>query len=161
MNKYLGFTRLKYGDLSVRKVARTESADFVNWTKAEVVMEGVDIRLQIHDMVVFPAPGWLGGLRAEREVRTRGCRDGPAEMGWQQAKLRLTADLAANGFVKVAVLRSSDSKKMESAPILEIVTDGEALGLERLMELAGFGDLARLRFDLRDAKIYSFRFADN
>jgi len=62
LNKYIGITRLKYGSPSIRQVAWTESPDFVNWTKAKVVLEGVKPRLQTHDMVVFPIGSVYIGL---------------------------------------------------------------------------------------------------
>jgi len=62
LGKYIGITRLKYGRPSIRQVAWTESGDFINWTKAKVVLEGVKPRLQTHDMVVFPIGGVYIGL---------------------------------------------------------------------------------------------------
>jgi hypothetical protein len=62
LGKYIGITRLKYGRPSIRQVAWTESPDFINWTKAKVVLEGVKPRLQTHDMVVFPIGGVYIGL---------------------------------------------------------------------------------------------------
>ena len=62
MGKYIGITRLKYGRPSIRQVARTESKDFVNWTKAKVVLKGSDPLKQTHDMVVFPTGGVYIGL---------------------------------------------------------------------------------------------------
>ena len=62
LGKYIGITRLKYARPSIRQVARTESLDFNNWTKSEVVLEGVKPRLQTHDMVVFPSGGVYIGL---------------------------------------------------------------------------------------------------
>ena len=62
LGKYIGITRENYGEPDVRTVARTESTDFVNWTKAEIVLKGLEPRLQTHDMVVFPAGGVYIGL---------------------------------------------------------------------------------------------------
>ncbi|MCK4294820.1 MAG: HEAT repeat domain-containing protein [Planctomycetes bacterium] len=59
--KYVGITRLKTRD-NIRLVGRTESPDFVNWTKAEVVLRGPERREQTHDMVVFPTGGVYIGL---------------------------------------------------------------------------------------------------
>lgn len=59
--KYVGITRLKTRD-NIRLVGRTESPDFVNWTKAEVVLRGPERREQTHDMVVFPTGGLYIGL---------------------------------------------------------------------------------------------------
>lgn len=52
LGKYVGITRLKTRD-NIRLVGRTESGDFMNWTKAKVVLEGIKPQLQTHDMVVF------------------------------------------------------------------------------------------------------------
>lgn len=262
LDKYIGFTRLKYGSPSVRQVGRTESADFLDWTKAEVVLEGVDRRLQTHDMVVFPVadvyigllgmmdfpdaddtastkqhvelawspdsgqwhriePGrafidhsaateieygrtpydwgnlfasspifhadetriyygasdwyffdWRKGYLALATMRPDGWAGyepiEPTEpasvttvpLPWSGNTLRLTADVGPNGFVRVAALHASSPASAESAPILETVTDGEVRGLEDLAEEVESGESVRLRFDLRDAKLYSFRFAD-
>lgn len=61
LGKYVGITRLKTRS-NIRLVARTESEDFVNWTKAKVVLQGVNPRLQTHDMVVFQTGGVYIGL---------------------------------------------------------------------------------------------------
>jgi len=61
LGKYVAITRLKTRD-NIRLVARTESPDFMNWTKAKVVLRGVKPRLQTHDMVVFPTGGIYIGL---------------------------------------------------------------------------------------------------
>ena len=261
--QYVGFTRLKYGRPSVRQVARTESADFLNWTKAEVVLEGVDRRLQTHDMVVFPTadvyigllgmmefpdaddtastkqhielawspdsrqwhriePGrafidhsdaaeieygrtpydwgnlfasapifhadetriyygssdwyffdWRKGYLAlatmrpdgwagyEPIERTQQASVTTVPLPWSGKTLRLTADIAPSGSVTVTALHASSSAKAESAPILETVTDGEVRGLEGLAEEIESGESVRLRFDLRDAKLYSFRFVED
>ena len=58
LGKYVGITRLWKGQ---RIVGRTESPDFVKWTKAKAVLKGVP-RLQTHDMVVFPTGGVYIGL---------------------------------------------------------------------------------------------------
>jgi hypothetical protein len=70
MGKYIGITRIKYylpstgveARKDIRQVARTESKDFVNWTKAKVVLEGTNPMQQTHDMVVFPTGGIYIGL---------------------------------------------------------------------------------------------------
>ncbi|MDE0106874.1 MAG: hypothetical protein OXN96_03650 [Bryobacterales bacterium] len=262
LHKYIGFTRLKYGRPSVRQVARTESADFLDWTKAEVVLEGVERRLQTHDMVVFPAAGvyigllgmmefpdaddnastkqhielawspdsrqwhriepgrafidhsdateieydrtpydwgnlfasapifhsdetriyygssdwyffdWRKGYLALATMRPDGWAGyEPIErteqasvttvpLPWSGRTPRLTADIGPNGSVIVTALHASGPAETESAPILESVTDGEVRGLEDLAEEVESGEPVRLRFDLQDAKLYSFRFAD-
>ena len=263
LNKYVGFTRLKYGNPSVRQVARTESTDFESWTKAEVVLEGVERRLQTHDMVVFPTAGvyvgllgmmdfpdpddtantkqhielawspdtkqwhriepgkafiehsstaeteygrtpydwgnvfasapifhedetriyygssdwyffdWRKGYLALATLRPDGWAGYEAieksefasvttvPLRWDGTKLRLTADVAPGGSVRVTAIHASGRIEAESAAILETVTDGELQGLEALAEIAKSGELMSLRFDLKDAKLYSFRFADH
>jgi len=47
-----------------RQVARIESKDFVNWTKAEVVLEGMDLNHQTYAMPVFFYGGVYLGLLA-------------------------------------------------------------------------------------------------
>ena len=54
--KYVAFTRKHEGGAN-RVVSRTESPDFVNWSRDEVVLRGASPRLQIHDMMVFPTHG--------------------------------------------------------------------------------------------------------
>ncbi len=62
LGKYVGITRTwgKQG----RQVARTESDDFLKWTKAEVVLEGVDRGHQTYAMPVFFHGGVYLGLVA-------------------------------------------------------------------------------------------------
>jgi len=61
LGKYVGITRLKTRK-NIRLVGRTESPDFLNWTRSKVVYRGVTDQKQAHDMVVFPAGGVYIGL---------------------------------------------------------------------------------------------------
>jgi len=70
MGKYVVFTRINAGD-NVRQVARTESKDFVNWTKAKVVLRGDDPLKQTHDLVVFPTGGVYIGLLGVMEFHDK------------------------------------------------------------------------------------------
>jgi hypothetical protein len=67
LGKYVWITR-KWGETSsgrwVRQVARTSSADFVNWEKAEIVLEGLDENHQTYAMPVFYHGGVYLGLVA-------------------------------------------------------------------------------------------------
>lgn len=45
-----------------RQVARTESTDFLNWTRAEVVLEGLNTRFQTHCLLVFYYAGVYLGM---------------------------------------------------------------------------------------------------
>jgi hypothetical protein len=62
LGKYVGITRT-WGDMG-REVARIESDDYVNWTKEEVVMKGIDRNLQPYAMPVFFHGGVYLGLVA-------------------------------------------------------------------------------------------------
>ena len=57
--KYVGLTRLWD---KVRQVGRTESPDFLTWTKAQVVLEGLEPHLQTYAMPVFRYCGCYLGL---------------------------------------------------------------------------------------------------
>lgn len=62
LGKYVGLTRT-WGDMG-REVARIESQDFVNWTKEEVVLHGLNKNLQTYAMPVFFYGGVYLGLVA-------------------------------------------------------------------------------------------------
>ena len=63
LGKYVGITR-EWGEAFGRQVARTSSTDFINWSKSEVVLEGVDKRYQTYAMPVFYHGGVYLGLVA-------------------------------------------------------------------------------------------------
>jgi hypothetical protein len=63
LGKYVGITR-SWGEAKGRQVARIESEDFINWTKADVVLEGININLQTYAMPVFYYAGVYLGLVA-------------------------------------------------------------------------------------------------
>ena len=63
LNQYVGITRTWNNKLG-REVARIESNDFVNWTKEEVVLQGLDPDLQPYAMPVFFYEGVYLGLVA-------------------------------------------------------------------------------------------------
>lgn len=65
LGKYVGITRT-WGDMG-RQVARIESKDFVEWTKAEVVLEGISKNHQTYAMPVFFHGGVYLGLVAIHE----------------------------------------------------------------------------------------------
>ena len=62
LGKYVGITRT-WGEQG-RQVARTESNDFLKWTKAKVVLEGLDKGLQTYAMPAFFHGGVYLGLVA-------------------------------------------------------------------------------------------------
>lgn len=63
LGRYVGITR-EWGEAFGRQVARTSSADFVNWSKSEVVLEGLDKGHQTYAMPVFYHGGVYLGLLA-------------------------------------------------------------------------------------------------
>jgi hypothetical protein len=63
LGKYVGITR-EWGQPFGRQVARTSSADFLNWSKSEVVLEGLDRNFQTYAMPVFYHGGVYLGLVA-------------------------------------------------------------------------------------------------
>jgi hypothetical protein len=69
LGKYVGITRT-WGKTFGRQVARTESSDFLKWTKAKVVLEGLEKRLQTYAMPVFFHGGIYLGLVAIHDQKT-------------------------------------------------------------------------------------------
>jgi len=63
LGQYVGITRT-WAKPRGRQVARTSSRDFVKWTKAEVVLEGIENHLQTYAMPVFYYAGVYIGLPA-------------------------------------------------------------------------------------------------
>ncbi|MHC4842201.1 MAG: hypothetical protein ACYTEE_00220 [Planctomycetota bacterium] len=63
LGKYVGITR-EWGAPFGRQVARTSSEDFINWTKCEIVLEGLDSNFQTYAMPVFYHGGVYLGLVA-------------------------------------------------------------------------------------------------
>ena len=70
LGMYVGITRHwgganttgRYGRMGHRQKSRSVSKDFLNWSKAEVVIEGLDLRRQIHDMPVAKHAGVYIGM---------------------------------------------------------------------------------------------------
>jgi len=52
----------RYGKMGHRQKVRCESDDFLKWSQPELVIEGLDLRLQIHDMLVVPHAGVYLGM---------------------------------------------------------------------------------------------------
>jgi hypothetical protein len=63
LGEYVGITRT-WAKPRGRQVARTSSKDFLKWTKAEVVLEGIENHLQTYAMPVFYYAGVYIGLPA-------------------------------------------------------------------------------------------------
>ncbi|MCK4294732.1 MAG: hypothetical protein KAY65_16135, partial [Planctomycetes bacterium] len=256
--KYIGITRLKTRD-NIRLVGRTESSDFVNWTKAEVVLRGPERREQTHDMVVFPTGGAYIGLLGimefpegsnyhvrqhvelawspdtikwyriqagtpfiahspastekygtmpydwgtifasapiflEDEVRiyygacdwyffdwrkgylALGTLRPDGWAGYEQIdgnkpasitttpivctgnELQLCVDVGKKGFAKVTILDKDNRKLAQSKLVKKTVTDTEVKWLDKFSLENLKGKDVRLRFELKNAKLYSFNF---
>lgn len=63
LNKYVGITR-EWGKAKGRQVMRTESNDYLKWSPAELVLEGIDKNHQTYAMPVFYYGGVYIGLVA-------------------------------------------------------------------------------------------------
>ena len=63
LQKYVGIVRHydRFPVVGNRKIARTESADGLKWTRSELIIEGTP-KNQMHDMVIFRAGGVFLGL---------------------------------------------------------------------------------------------------
>ena len=72
LGRYVGITRLwgKRDDTRVRQVGRTESEDFLHWTKAELILEGIKSHQQVYSMPVFFYCGVYLGLPAIYNTKT-------------------------------------------------------------------------------------------
>ena len=57
-----GKTAGRYGRQGHRQKVRSESADFLTWSKPELAIEGLDLRMQIHDMPVVRHAGVYIGM---------------------------------------------------------------------------------------------------
>ncbi len=55
-------TKGRYGRQGHRQKVRSESSDFLKWSKPEPAISGLDLRMQIHDMLVAPHAGVYIGL---------------------------------------------------------------------------------------------------
>ena len=70
IGKYVLITRLwggektsdRYGSQGHRQKVRSESSDFLHWSKPEPVIKGLDLRMQIHDMPVVRHAGVYLGM---------------------------------------------------------------------------------------------------
>jgi len=69
LGEYVGITRM-WGPPRGRQVARTSSKDFLKWSRAEVVLEGLEDHLQTYAMPVFYYAGVYIGLPAIYNSKT-------------------------------------------------------------------------------------------
>jgi len=59
----------RYGRGGHRQKSRSVSSDFLNWSKPEVVIKGLDLRMQIHDMPVVRHAGVYLGMVGLFDIR--------------------------------------------------------------------------------------------
>lgn len=240
----------RYGDGGHRQKSRSESTDFLNWSEPEVVIEGLDLRMQIHDMPVVRHAGvYLGmvglfDIEASRQWcelawspdskvwyriqpgtalipngpvmgdydwgcifaavpligkdkirlyygandgRFMGWRNGYLALAWLRAdgfagyeqiaggsnktgsittkpvsvvsaSLHISADVAPSGYVKVIALDSQNKKLAEAELITKTVTDSQLKWKDNFSLKKLKGDEIRLKFELRESKLFSFSF---
>jgi len=55
-------TSERYGSMGHRQKVRSVSSDFLNWSKPEPVIKGLDLRLQVHDLPVVKHAGVYLGM---------------------------------------------------------------------------------------------------
>jgi len=86
LGRYVAYGRRAYHHpdlpLAIRQVARTESADFTNWSAAEVVLEGSHPGDQVYSMPVFHYSGIYLGLPAIFDGSVDGSRQSWTELAW-------------------------------------------------------------------------------
>ena len=78
LGKYVVITRSwggakttgRYGYQGHRQAVRSESEDFLKWSKTEPIMEGLDPRMQIHDLIVLPHAGVYLGMVGLFDIET-------------------------------------------------------------------------------------------
>ncbi|HIJ54114.1 MAG TPA: hypothetical protein HPP66_13345 [Planctomycetes bacterium] len=248
LGEYVGITRT-WARPRGRQVARTSSKDFLKWSKAEVVLEGLEDHLQTYAMPVFYYAGVYIGLPAiynsdadrthteltwspdtvtwhridpgspliansprkgeldwgtvyaaaypvflKDEIRLYygGCDD--KHFGWRNGyfclatlrpdgfagyeqiigdkpasittttvvctgnELQLCADVGKKGFAKVTILDKDNRKLAQSKLVRKTVTDTEVKWLDGFSFENLRGKNIRLRFELKNAKLYSFSF---
>jgi hypothetical protein len=101
LEEYVGITRT-WAKPRGRQVARTSSEDFLKWTKAEVVLEGVENHLQTYAMPVFYYAGVYIGLPA---IYNSGADRTHTELAWSPDtvtwhRIEPGTPLIANGAAK-------------------------------------------------------------
>jgi len=85
LGKHVGITRMWGGEPRVRQVGRTESEDFIHWTRAQAVLQGLDPHLQTYAMPVFRYAGVYLGLIALFNTQTDRTR---TELAWSPDTVR-------------------------------------------------------------------------
>jgi hypothetical protein len=228
LGEYVGITRT-WAKPRGRQVARTSSKDFLKWSKAEVVLEGLENHLQTYAMPVFYYAGVYIGLPAiynsdadrthteltwspdtvtwhridagiplianspgkgeydwgtayaaaypvflKDEIRLYygGC-DGK-HFGWRNgyfclATLRpdgfagyeqISKDASAFVTTKPLLATGNDSGEglAEAKPVRQTVTDARIQWPSEFTTETVGGKMIRLRFELKNAKLYSFNF---
>ena len=64
LNRYIGITRMWGGEPRVRQVGRTSSSDFISWSAAKVILQGLSPDYQVYALPVFYYKGIYLGLPA-------------------------------------------------------------------------------------------------
>jgi len=165
LGKYVAFARLKRDGL--RLVARIESPDFVQWTKAQVVLEGFREDLQTYSMPAFPYAGVYIGLPA---IFNRKTDRAHTELAWSPDSVKWHRICPGTALIPNSEEKGAydwgtvlDQQKQESAegePITIAATDAAMRWKERFSLDTFKGNEIHLQFELRNSKLYSFSFRD-
>ncbi len=239
-----------YASRGHRKPSRSVSKDFLNWSKPEVVLDGLDVRMQIHDMPVVRYAGVYIGMVGLFDVHASkqwcelawspdsiewhriqpgvplipngpvmgdydwGCifaaipligedkirmyygandgrfmawRNGFVALAWMRADgfagyeqiaggsnktgtvttkpvkvvgdtLRISADIAPSGYVKVTALDANNEEVAEGELITTTVTDAPIQWKDGFSLEENKGEVGKLKFELRESKLFSFSF---
>lgn len=142
-------TEGRYGFQGHRQAVRSESEDFMRWSKTETVMEGLDPRMQIHDLIVLPHAGVYLGMVGLFDIETsrQWC-----ELAWspdskQWHRIQPGKPLISNGPVMGdydwgCIFAAAPIVKKDEILLYYGANDGRFMGWRN-----GFFALARLRPD--------------
>ena len=109
-------------------------------------------------LATLRADGWAG---YEQIDRTKPASITTTRIVCVGNNLRLSADVAPGGSIQVTLLDAENDKLAESKKLVaETATSAEVQWTDGFSFGSVQGDKIRLRFDLKDAKLYSFSFRD-
>lgn len=241
----------RYGRMGHRQKVRSVSSDFLNWSETDLVMEGLDLRYQVHDLIVLPHASIYIGLVGLFDIEASrqwcelawspnsidwhritpgkplipngsvmgdydwGCifasvpiveedgirmyygandgrfmawRNGYFALAWLRpdgfagyeqiaggsnktgslttiavsvvgSSLRISADVAPSGYVKVTLLDEDTQKLADGELITKTVTDADVIWKDGFSFDKLKGEEVKLKFELRESKLYSFSFS--
>ncbi len=105
-------TKGRYGGGGHRQKSRSVSDDFLHWSKAEIVIEGLNLRMQIHDLPVVRHVGVYLGMVGlfDIEASKQWCELAwsPDSIEWR--RIQPGTPLIPNGPVMGAILSSGAAR---------------------------------------------------